>query len=815
MKFTLDWLQEYVDTEGYTPAEIADQLTMLGLEVDSVTEMYEELAPLKTATIVAIDKHPDADKLRVCEVAVGEETLTIVCGAPNARKGLATVVALPGTTLPGGIKIKKSKVRGVASSGMLCSERELGLSDSHTGIMELPDDTVHGQSFIEAMGLKDIQIEVDLTPNRPDCASVIGVAREVAGFVRKPLTLPVESYEIPGSSSEFRVDVESSELCPRYAARLIKDIKIGPSPWWLRKRLLSIGLRPINNVVDITNLVMMEYGQPLHAFDFKNVAGGRIVVRNPHQDELKFITLDGVERSLDPQMLMICDNDKPVAVAGVMGGMNSEVSDSTTEVLLESACFNSVSVRKTARQLNLSTDASYRFERGVDPGGCVTAMERAVQLLCEVAGGTYDERGVDVYGGKRPINSQTLRISRTSDLIGMELSYDSIADVLQSIGMRCIPKDEDTLWVNPPTFRVDIEREADLVEEVARLIGYNNVPTALPAVNMSFPEQSQERKLRIQTSRLLTRIGFNEAINYSFVSEKHPDLMALAPEDMRRKSVAILNPLSEDQAVMRTMLIPGLLENVKRNINFQKSAIKLFEIGRVFLESDEDDILPIEQTRLTGVLSGNRHGDNAPLYFKAEQSDFYDVKGAIEFLLRELRLMGVEQKDALSFSLPDSESVEPYTVAQQTLDISAGKHVIGTFGLLRPEIAKGFGIKQSVYYFDIDFDQLSAISAAPKDFSSLPVFPSVKRDLALVVPEHVSAGELLGLVENSKQKLIEHSEIFDIYQGDKIKEGYKSVAISITYRSATKTLTEKNVEKVHQKILTMLSKNFDASLRDE
>ena len=457
MKFTLDWLQNYVDTEGLTAAQLADHLTMLGLEVDAVLPLHQELADLKTALIVTAEPHPEADRLTLCTVAVGDQTLQIVCGAPNARAGLTTVVALPGTTLPGNLKIKKSKVRGVESCGMLCSERELALSDSHTGIMELPEGIAHGQSFIAAMGLEDTMIEVDLTPNRPDCASVIGIAREIAGKLRRPLRLPVENARVSSTSRTFSVDVESPELCPRYAARLVTGIKIGPSPLWLRNRLTAIGLRPINNVVDITNFVMMEYGQPLHAFDFDNLKGGRIMVRTPRAEETTFTTLDGTERQLSSEMLLICDGERPVALAGIMGGMNSEVTATTTSVLLESACFNPVSIRKTARSLNLATDASYRFERGVDPEGVCNAMDRAVQLFCELAGGTAEDAGRDVYLGKVPFKSLTLRISRTSALLGIELDAGRVSDLLRSIGIRCKDKDADTLWTSPPSFRVDIE----------------------------------------------------------------------------------------------------------------------------------------------------------------------------------------------------------------------------------------------------------------------------------------------------------------------------------------------------------------------
>ena len=396
MKFTLNWLQEYVKLDNPDPEELANKLTMLGLEVDAVEPLFEDLASLKTAQVISAEPHPNADKLTLCKVLVGEQELQVVCGAPNVRKDLSVVIALPGTTLPGNFKIKKSKVRGVESQGMLCSEQELELSEDHTGIMELPAGTPHGHSFLNISELKDTLVEVDLTPNRPDCASVIGIAREVAALTRKQLTIPFKGTTLRQGTESFSVEVESPDLCPRYAARLIKGITIGKSPWWIRKRLLSVGLRPINNVVDITNLVMMEYGQPLHAFDYECISDKKIIVRTPRDHEKQFTTLDNVVRNIDPDTLMICDGNGPVAVAGVMGGLDSEVTDKTTNVLLESACFNSVSIRKTARKLNLPSEASYRFERGVDPGGTIDAMERAVNLMCEVAGGSAEPGGIDV-----------------------------------------------------------------------------------------------------------------------------------------------------------------------------------------------------------------------------------------------------------------------------------------------------------------------------------------------------------------------------------------------------------------------------------
>ncbi len=813
MKFTLGWLQEYVNTDGLTAEQIADHLTMLGLEVDSVQEMFTELSPLKTALIKKATPIPDTDHLQVCEVAVGEETLQIVCGAPNAREGLITTVALPGTVLPGGLKIKASKVRGVASSGMLCSEQELELSTDHTGIMELPADTPHGRSFIETTGLADTMIEVDLTPNRPDCASVIGIAREVAGITNRKLCLPITDATIADTSSEFSVVVESPDLCPRYAGRLIKGVKIGPSPQWLKNRLLAVGQRPINNIVDITNYVMLEYGQPLHAFDFHNLAGAKIVVRTPRSGEKIFTTLDGTERKLDPDMLMICDGEKPVAVAGIMGGLNSEVGDDTVDVLLESACFNPISTRKTARRLNLATEASYRFERGVDPDGCVNAMERAVRLFCEIAGGTCDPEGADVYEGRKDLPTLTLRVSRTSDLIGMKLDADKIIGLLCSIGLSCTQKDADTLIVTPPSFRVDIEREADLVEEVARLIGYNTIPTSLPQVDLSYPEQDKGRLKRQEACRIMMAIGFFEAINYSFTNEDHLDKLEIAREDDRRKVVRLLNPLSEEQAVMRTLLLPGLLENVKRNLSFQQTAVRLFEIGKVFTPTGDNE-QPIEKNRLTGVLTGNIHGQNPELYYKPQPVDVFDAKGAVEFLLDQMRLQGIVPQAQICFKVPASDHKETFSDPRQSLAISINEQSLGSLGKLKKEVLKRFGIKQDVYYFDLDFEALCELSSAPKAFSSLPVYPAVQRDISLILPLQVSGGELLDAVFATREKLIEHCEIFDIYTGKPIEKGHKSVSLSITYRSATKTLTEKNVEKAHQKIVNTLTQKFHGSFRE-
>ena len=812
MKFSIDWLQEYVDTGDLSPETLAEHLTMLGLEVDSVDPLFPELKNLLTAKVVKVEAHPNADKLHLCEVDTGEETLTIVCGAPNVREGLLTAFAPVGTIMPDGTKIKASKVRGIKSFGMLCSERELGLGESHEGIMDLPEDTKHGQPLLVALGMDDLVVEVDLTPNRPDCASVIGIAREVSGVTRTPLTRPVEEATLQIRTKHFTVDVEDCELCPRYTAKLIKNVRISQSPWWLRKRLLSVGLRPINNVVDITNFVMMEYGQPLHAFDYDKLDGKQIIVRNPRNNENTFTTLDGEKRAIDNDMLLICDAEKPVAVAGVMGGLNSEVTAETTNILLESACFNPISIRKTARRLNLGSEASYRFERGVDPGGCLVVLERATKLLCEIAGGEAIDGGADYYAGSKPLNSQTLRISRTSALLGIDLDYDTIADHLTSIGIRCKVKDDDTLWVNPPTFRVDIEREVDLVEEVARLVGYNNIPTRLPTVHLSYPAKDPKRELRSRISTLLADTGFTEAINYSFVTEKHLDMMQLADNDVRRNLVQLLNPLSEEQSVMRSMLLPGLLENLKRNNNFQKSAVKLFEAGKVFTPRGENE-QPEEKDRLTCILSGRQSGESSHLYNDDTTVDIFDAKGTAELLFEELRLLGCGN-DVVTLRLPNKDEVESYSVENQCLVVDSTKGIVGQIAKINAAVAKQFSIKQDAYFIDLDFDLLCSLPAVAKNFTSLPVFPAIKRDIALLVPVMVKAGDMLETIRKSKGKFIESCDVFDVFQGKTLEKGMKSVAVSVTYRSATKTLTEKNVNKSHTKLINLLTSQFRGSLRE-
>ncbi len=807
MKFTIDWLKQYVDLT-ITTEELADRLTMAGLEVDGVEKVFHDLDGVKVAEILSVTPHPDADRLVLCQVAVAEEKMQIVCGAPNARAGMFTAIALPGAVLPSGLVIKKSKIRGQVSQGMLCSEKDLGISESNAGIMDLDGITQSGGNLADDLNLRDTMVEVDLTPNRPDCTSVIGIGRETAAFCSTILKPPVTKADMPqlnGNDIPFRVTVEDSD-CPRYAARLLKNVTIGPSPWWLKKRLLSVGLRPINNVVDVTNFVMLEYGQPLHAFDFSKLAGGAIVVRKPRQGET-LTTLDGAVRQLDSEMMLICDGEKPVAVAGVMGGGNSEVDEKTTDVLLESACFNPVSVRRTARMLNMATDASYRFERGVDPQLAPIAMERAVRLLCRVAGATVVAGGVDWAEGVCQPDSINLRVSKTNDLLGYAFTVDEIAALLRSIEIESSPLDSDTLRVAPPTFRVDLEREVDLIEEVARLKGYNEFPYTMPLVPMSAAFEDPARRLRKDISSIMVSLGFYEAINYSFVNPRHFDMLGLAGDDVRRKTVNLLNPLAEDQSVLRTMLLPGLLENVRRNVNHQMPDVRLFETGKCFVPATESADQPKEETWLTAVMSGRRLPGTPILHMGEEKGDIYDIIGVVDTIKRELKLANLDLA-------AKPEQTPSFCDRDGFVLIAAEGTELGYFGRVSNKTLSQFGIKQDVFFVSIRMDLLLEKPKVNKQFVSLPKFPSVKWDIAIVVPEQVGSGDIVAAIRNCGEPLVEQAEIFDVYRGDVIGPGLKSVAIKVVYRSADQTLDDETVNRAHNKIVEMILARFQGRLRE-
>jgi len=803
MKFTVNWLKQYVNFDC-SAIELADRLTMLGLEVDAVEVLYQGLEQIKVGKIVTAVKHPNADKLTLCDVQVGVDLRRVVCGAPNVRVGMLAPIALAGCQMPSGLVIKRSKIRGEVSEGMLCSGSELGLAQENLGLMDLPQDCLCGASLVDALQLSDTMIEVDITPNRVDCTSLIGLAREVAGVTGNPVKTVARPISLPAASQHVSVEIVDSEACPRYSARRLKNIVVGPSPWWLKKWLLAVGVRPINNVVDITNFVMLECGQPLHAFDYQKIKGGKVVVRGAGVGET-ITTLDGVSRSLDPKMLVICDAESPIAIAGVMGGQNSEVSQQTTEVLLESAYFKPASIRMTSRALKLSTEASYRFERGIDPQGTLPALERATQLLIDHCEAVLVDDGVDCYPVPVASLSIKLRVSVTCARLGVILTQDEIAALLTRIEIPCQSLDADTLLASVPSFRGDLTREIDLIEEVARVKGYDEIPSTLPLVPMSLASEVPSLVLRRKLAATMVALGAFEAINYSFSAARYVDMLGLSSDDDRRNHVKIVNPLAEDQGVMRTTLLPGLLENVKHNVNRQTCDIALFEIGKVFFASRNAE--PARESLRMGAVFSGRLGLAAPRFHYGDRVvGLVDLKGIVEVVLSQLGLGAC--------CCVQGGQLPPYADHTTWLSVRLAEREVGCFGKLAGATIKQFGLKQEVYYLEMDLDSLLSVAPERHQFAILSKFPSVSWDLAVVVPDECESGAILEAITSGEFPLVVQAQIFDIYRGQPVAEGYKSVALSITYLSYEKTLDEATVGPVHQRILDLIGTRFHGQLRD-
>lgn len=802
MKVSLNWLKEFVSID--VPAvTLADALTMAGLEVESVAERYAYLDSVLVGRITAVDKHPNADKLSICEVDLGDRTLSVVCGAPNVREGMSAPLALPGTRFPNDVVLERGVIRGVASEGMLCSEAELALGPDAAGIMPLKGNPEPGQKLARALNLSDTVIEIDLTPNRPDCLSIIGTAREIAAIYKQTLQYKALQIEDHGDdiSKHSSVTVKSPDLCPRYAARLIENVTVASSPFWLQDRLLAVGLRPINNIVDITNFVLMEQGQPLHAFDFDRLGEHRIVVRTAVDGEC-FTTLDEKERVLSKDMLLICDGEKPVAIAGVMGGLNSEIETDTTRVLLESAYFNPASIRKTSKRLGLNTDASHRFERGIDPQGTITALDRAAHLIADLGGGKIVNGLIDECA-RIPV-PPTIQLStwETNRLLGKQFSRDEIRDLLTSIEFEVSVDQDDTLTVKPPSFRVDVQRPEDLMEEVARLSGYQNIPTTLPliAANTEIPLKRIDAREKIKT--IMTGFGFTEAINYSFMDKSDCDLLRLKPDDPRRNLVEILNPLTEDQAVMRSSIIPGLLKSIRRNFTQQLRDGKLFEIGKVFINKGQKS-LPEEIEILGGIWTGNRQ--EIRWNSKEMPCDFYDMKGVVEGLFASLLLDGI---DYISIS----EELADYVRSGFTARILMNGELLGLVGELHPKVCRHYDLMQTAFIFELDLNRLYDMISETKQAEPIPKFPATSRDATVIIDKNIEAGRLLDFIEGMNEELVEQIYIFDIFTGGPIPDGKKSISFRTVYRSSQKTLDDDTVNVLHKNISERLVKKFKASL---
>ena len=803
MKISLSWLKQYIDVD-INVSDLADALTMAGLEVEAVLDRYDYLDRVLIGRLSKIVPHPNADDLKLCNVDIGDRTITVVCGAPNVKNNMLAPCAMPGTCLPKGIILEKSIIRGEASEGMLCSEMELGLSANSDGIMELDPQYSVGLSLNKALGLSDPVLEIDLTPNRPDCLSIIGTAREVAAFQKKKVTyheifLP-ESFD--NISDYTSITVMAPELCPRYAASLVFDITVGPSPFWLQDRLISVGLKPINNIVDITNFVMMETGQPLHAFDFDRLAENRIVVRTAKEGEV-FITLDGKERGLDPEMLMICDGEKPVALAGVMGGLNSEIEDTTTKVLLESAYFDPVCIRKTSKKTGLITDASHRFERGVDPNGTLTALHRATQLIAEIGGGKLIKGTIDAYPTPFPEKIIDVSVTALNRRLGTSLDINDVATHLKSIEFQVDTTGNDKLQVIPPSCRVDITRFEDITEEIARLFGYNNIKTTFPLIPAEGRKPSKKIELRNRIKCLMTGLGCTEAINYSFISRSSCDRLNLDADDKKRQILDVLNPLSEDQSVMRTSLIPGLLETMKYNISVQNRDLKLFEMGNVFFNTGQQDSLPHEVEMLAGLWTGKRV--DAAWFSKEIACDFYDLKGVVEGLLANLGIGDT----AFTRMTPASCC---YTRPGFTARIDIKNEFMGLIGEVHPHVLSNYDLKQRAFIFELNFDKLISYIPGTKSVSPIPKFPATSRDITLIVNKDIEVNNILQSVMDLKEELVENLHLFDVFEGEPIPSGRKSISFRITYRSSKETLEDNRTNNLHKNISDRLVEKFDATL---
>ncbi|SMG54625.1 phenylalanine--tRNA ligase subunit beta [Paenibacillus aquistagni] len=803
MNVSYQWLSQYVDLSGVSAAELAEKITRSGIEIDHVEQRNKGLDHIVVGYVVEREKHPDADKLNVCKVDVGEgDYLQIVCGAPNVDAGQKVPVAKIGAVMPGGMKIKRAKLRGVESQGMICSAKELAMNDKllpkemQEGILVLPADLALGQPIAEVLGLNDEVLEFDLTPNRSDCLSMLGAAYEVGAILSRPVTLPSEEVEEAGAqaSEHISVSIQAKEACSHYTARYIAGVKIAASPLWLQNRLLAAGVRPINNIVDITNFVMLEYGQPLHAFDADKLSNGRIEVRMANEGET-LVTLDGQERKLDPSMLLITDGVKPVGLAGVMGGENSEVSESTVNILLESAKFDGGTIRKTARELGLRSEASLRFEKEVNSEAVVPALNRAAELMRTIAGGTVASGIVEEHTGSFERTVITLTVEKTNRLLGTSLTAEEIASILNRLGLAIVSSNADAFEVQAPGRRGDIKLDVDLIEEVARLYGYDNIPTT-PIEGATTPGHlTKSQRIRRELRRLLADGGFHEAVTYSFT---HPNDAAkfktLVPGS---KPVPLAMPMSEDRSVLRTSFIPSLLDAATYNRNRKMEDIALFEIGSLYVSDEEQAAaLPEQKAVLTVLLTGRRQASQWNI--KAEPVDFYDIKGVLDSIFSYLGLeRQVEFRSERPLDFHPGRSACIYLKGQE------GETLIGTVGQIHPELQMEKDLDDT-YVAEILLEQVIALADLDIEYVSLPRFPAVERDVAVVLERSAEVGRLMDVIKEAAGELLEAVNVFDVYTGDRIAEDKKSVAISLVYLNRERTFTDEEITELHGKVVAAL-----------
>ena len=798
MRISLHWLKEYVDV-NYTAEELAHQLTMLGLEIESIERPGESIDQIYIGQIESIEPHPDADKLVVCQTRINDgETLQIVCGAKNMKVGDKVPTAVVGATLPGDFKIARRKMRGIESQGMMCSTRELDLGDDHSGLMILPEHMPLGADAKPLLGLDDVIFEIEVTPNRGDWASMIGVARELAALQGTNLRIPdvqVKECDVPASTLSSVV-VQDAERCPRYMGRVLTDVKVGPSPEWLCKRLIAAGQRPINNIVDITNFVLLETGQPLHAFDYDLLAENRILVRGAAPKE-RITTLDDEERQLTEEMLVIADAQSPQCVAGIMGGSTSEVGESTTRIFLESAVFNPQSIRKTSRALGLISESSQRFQRGADPEMTAYALERASMLMQEIAGAEVCQGVFDEYPKPLEYPAVTLRYTRASEVLGARIAPEQQKQFLAGLGFTVQSETPESAVFQTPTWRQDVSLEADLIEEVGRFYNYDNIPLTLPRVRPATAHFAPHESRLWSLKHYLADKGLTEVYHWTFSCPEDVAQAGLDPsyQDM----VRLENPLSEKQAAMRTSILPTLLNNVARNLNRGAESVAIFELGPVYLPR-AGETLPAEPMRLSMALAGQR----PPRHWSktAESFDFYDIKGHVEAVSD---FFGVN----FDFKMAEFGPMQ----AGATAEILLGKQPLGHLGQVKKAVRNNFDISREVFLVELDLSQLLEHAVEIPQFTEISPFPPSLRDMAVVLDQSTPAGEVLEQARKAGGKLLQSVEIFDVYQGKPIPEGKKSLALGLTFQAPDRTLKDKDTQKSWDKILKSLEKQFGAELR--
>jgi phenylalanyl-tRNA synthetase beta chain len=814
MIISLRWLNDFVDVTEFLqkPEALAEALTRAGLEVENITNRAQDFQYVVTALILEKDKHPNADKLSLCQVTTGEGVIhQIVCGAQNHKVNDRVVLALPGAVLPGGFAIQRATVRGVESGGMLCSDKELGLSKESQGIRILPEDAPIGTPFAEYAGLDDVTFELKVTPNRADCLSHFGLAREVACLLGKPLKAMKPEPKLSGNStrSEITLEVKTPDLCPRYAGRYMAQVKVGTSPEWLKKRLESVGLNSINNIVDVTNYVMMELGQPLHAFDAKEIKGHKIIVDKAQSKE-KFQTLDGTELTLTGDELVIRDQERPVAIAGVVGGKNSGVSDSTTDLFIEAAYFSPMTVRKASRTHGITTDSSYRFSRGVDPNNTVLAMDRAVELIQKVAGGLGYSEHYDNY--PNPLKKKPVKIAlqTVSDRLGYAAEKNKFVDFMQRLGCVVESLADSEFQILPPTFRFDIEQEMDLVEEYARLNGYEHIPETVPATSLEPAHHDRSFLFSQQLTQILLGQGLKQAMNLAFTSEKAEKEfvqnfagLQSAGLPSSDKPIRLLNPLSDDLNVMRSSLSFGLFRNMVYNFNQGNESGGLFEIGKTFYPDKADYI---ESSRLGFV----QWGYNTQLWQQGQKHPLvFELKASVEALLEHLNIHSYQWLSAGT----DAKEALPFVHRGQWALLQVEGKKVGFLGAVHPALTDANKVRVPAVLCEINLDLLLGDQARTHSFQPISKFPVVQRDMALQMTKETPAGDVAREIKKLAGPLLQSVDVFDFYEGDKLEKGQKSVAFRLRLQDRNATLQDEVVSKLVEGVLTGLKTKFALTLR--